>query len=234
MLISLNDRDSSSNRKNTPLILVADDDDIFRETLCHVFEKDGYLVEGAADGDAALSAFERLRPDIVLLDINMPRMDGISVCARLQEIFPDSDRIPVLMITGFDDDDSINRSFVAGATDCITKPINLTVLGQRVRRLLRARQAEDELRESEARFRTLFETAPEVIYNLSAKDGTLTLLNPAFETVTGWSRSEWLGRSRLWYTRMTCPSLQTDFAGAYAASQYHQPRYAFAPSQASI
>jgi PAS domain S-box-containing protein len=137
--------DETTVQQNVSLILVVDDDRMMRRMVRRALESRGYAVEEAEDGAQALSAYERLQPDIVLLDILMPEMDGFATLARLQAL-PGGDRTPVLMITAFDDKASVDRAFEAGATDYITKPIHLEVLRHRVHRLLRARQAEEALR----------------------------------------------------------------------------------------
>jgi len=68
-----------------------------------------------------LDAYLRLQPDIVLLDAIMPVMDGFSCCSHLQ-LLPGGDRTPILMITGLDDQDSVDQAFEAGAIDYVTKP----------------------------------------------------------------------------------------------------------------
>ena len=169
--------DETTVQQNVSLILVVDDDRMMRRMVRRALESRGYAVEEAEDGAQALSAYERLQPDIVLLDILMPEMDGFATLARLQAL-PGGDRTPVLMITAFDDKASVDRAFEAGATDYITKPIHLEVLRHRVHRLLRARQAEEALRESEERFRTLFESVPIGIYR-TTPDGRILMANPA-------------------------------------------------------
>ena len=125
----------------------------------------GYRVEEASDGQQAIAAYTRFCPDIVLLDAVMPVMDGFSCCKQLQTL-PGGDRTPVLMITRLEDEESIELAFDAGATDFITKPINGTVLRQRVRYLLQASQAMAQLRQqteraqaSEKRLRLALEAA---------------------------------------------------------------------------
>lgn len=120
----------------SPLILIADDDKVMRLQLRKAMEQQGYQVAEASDGDEAIAAYIRLHPHIVLLDANMPVMDGFTCCNKLQKL-PGGDRTPVLMITGLDDQASVDRAFDAGATDYVTKPIHWAVLRQRVRRLLR-------------------------------------------------------------------------------------------------
>lgn len=131
--------------RSSPLILVVDDSKLIQLKLRDVLERDGYSVTEAGDGVQALDAYERLRPDIVLMDAIMPVMDGFTACARLQKL-PGGDRTPVLMVTSLDDDKSVNLAFEAGATDFITKPIHWAVLRHRVHRLLRARKAEEILK----------------------------------------------------------------------------------------
>ncbi len=88
----------------------------------------------------ALSIFENLQPDIILLDVVMPKMDGFETCKRLRQS-PRGANVPIVMITGLDDLESINQAYDAGATDFITKPINWTLLNYRVRYILRSSQA---------------------------------------------------------------------------------------------
>jgi diguanylate cyclase (GGDEF)-like protein len=122
-------------------ILVVDDDRTMRLLLRHALEQDGYDVAEAHDGVQALDNFISVQPDIVLMDAAMPELDGFAACASLQRL-PGGENTPILMITGLNDDASVERAFTAGATDYITKPVNWAVLRQRVRRMVSERRAE--------------------------------------------------------------------------------------------
>ncbi|MGD8512814.1 MAG: response regulator [Deltaproteobacteria bacterium] len=137
-------------QREQPVVLVADDDMTVRLLARESMEQAGLTVEEAEDGAQALSAFKRLQPDIVLLDVFMPELDGFGVCEALRKL-PGGEATPVLMITGADDTKSIDRAYEAGATDFAPKPINWLILQHRVRYMLRASRAFEELRESEAR-----------------------------------------------------------------------------------
>src|SRR3984893_10526709 len=132
------------------LVLVVDDEAIMRLLARTALERAGFAVEEADDGQAALAAFERLQPDLVLLDVVMPILDGFQACEALRKL-EGGEHAPVLMMTGLDDSDSINRAYHVGATDFITKPIAWPMLGHRVRHLLRAQRALLDLKESQAR-----------------------------------------------------------------------------------
>ncbi|HEY9853100.1 MAG TPA: response regulator [Leptolyngbyaceae cyanobacterium] len=143
----------STDRKNDyPLILVIDDDRLMRIQLRRAMEQIGYRVAEASDGQEGLTAYMSLHPDIVLLDALMPVMDGFTCCNLLQQL-PGGDRTPVLMITGLEDAESVDLAFEVGAIDYITKPIHWPVLSQRVRRLLEASRATEELRQQTERVR---------------------------------------------------------------------------------
>ncbi|MEB3250049.1 MAG: response regulator [Merismopediaceae bacterium] len=124
----------------TPLILIVDDDHSLRTLLKLALGREGYRTEEASNGQDALSQFERIQPDIVLLDAMMPEMDGFSCCQQLRQSAQGA-TTPVLMITFLDDQESVDQAFAAGATDFITKPIHWGVLSQRVQRLLDAQRA---------------------------------------------------------------------------------------------
>jgi PAS domain S-box-containing protein len=118
-------------------------------------EKAGYQVAEASDGKQAIAAYTRFQPDIVLLDTTMPLMDGFSCCTQLQIL--GGDRIPVLMLTTLEE--AVERVFAAGASDYITKPIQWTVLHQRVRRLLQACPVTEELQQHEQQLKSVLESA---------------------------------------------------------------------------
>ena len=123
--------------RETPVLLVVDDQSVMRLMLRRALERDGYRVVEAADGQTAMAEFVKHQPDMLLLDAVMPGMDGFEVCQWLREQ-PDGERCPCLLITGLNDDASVDRAFAAGATDFIPKPIHWAVLRQRVRLLLQA------------------------------------------------------------------------------------------------
>lgn len=130
-----------------PLILVADDDDLIRLTLRKLLEKEGYRVVEACDGHECLAAYQNNQPNIVLLDVEMPGMNGLDCCALLQTI-PGSEHTPILMLTGFEDKASVERAFESGATDYIIKPIHCAVLRRRLRILIEKSQLYRELEQA--------------------------------------------------------------------------------------
>ncbi len=103
--------------------------------LRHWLEAEGYRVVEAADGAACLSAYEQEHPDLVLLDIILPDQDGLECCKQIQRMSGGS-YTPILMMTGCEDEASINRAFAWGAMDYIVKPIAWSILRHRLRRLL--------------------------------------------------------------------------------------------------
>jgi diguanylate cyclase (GGDEF)-like protein len=137
------------SKRGTPLVMVVDDDDAVRLLARETLEHSGFAVWDTETGELALDAFEEKSPDIVLLDVMMPGIDGFSVCSAIRRTASGRDT-PVLMMTGLDDLESIDCAFEAGATDFITKPINWHILRYRVSYMLRASGALEQLRESRA------------------------------------------------------------------------------------
>jgi signal transduction histidine kinase len=124
-------------QRDRPLILIADDDEIERFLQRQVLEPAGFDIVEATSGGEALECFSSFRPDIVVLDVMMPDMNGFDVCAAMRAV-PRGGETPILMATALDDVDSIDRAYRVGATDFIGKPINWPVLPHRVRYMLRA------------------------------------------------------------------------------------------------
>jgi diguanylate cyclase (GGDEF)-like protein len=133
-----------------PLVLVVDDDAGGRRLTRATLKRAGFEVTEAADGLQALEAAKATMPDLVLMDVSMPEMDGFTATAELRKL-PGGGRVPVVMMTGLEDVKSIETAFEAGATDFITKPINWTILAHRVRYMLRASKAIDDLDASQRR-----------------------------------------------------------------------------------
>jgi diguanylate cyclase (GGDEF)-like protein len=125
----------STTEPNPQRILLVDDDLVVRAKVSESLEQDGFEVILAKNGDDGIAAYQEYRPDLILVDAVMPILDGFEFCEQLKNL---GERLtPILMITSLDDNDSVDRAFASGATDYITKPINLPVLRQRVRNLVR-------------------------------------------------------------------------------------------------
>lgn len=124
-----------SARTRRPLVLIVDDQEDNRETLEGLVLELGYDVHHATDGVEALDAVTSEAPDLVLLDIDMPRMDGLAVCARLKSD-PDRRLIPVVLLTGHAERD-LSAGLAAGADDFLTRPFDIEALRVRARVLLR-------------------------------------------------------------------------------------------------
>lgn len=137
-------------KQKDPVILVVDDDMAMRMLMRESLEQGGMRVEEAENGVEALSAFERFDPDVVLMDVNMPEMDGFTACSKIRKM-PGGEDATVVMVTGLDDVESIKLAYEVGATDFITKPINWPILNHRVRYLIRATAAFRALHRSKIR-----------------------------------------------------------------------------------
>lgn len=146
--------DAISAVVDSALILLIDDDPFIRLQLRLCLEKEGYRVVEANDGLEGLAAYQALHPDLVLLDAVMPEMDGFECCTKLMSL-PEGTHIPVLMITGLEDQASVDLAFEVGATDFVTKPIHWAVLRQRVRRLLQQSLLRQQLEAANQRLQSL-------------------------------------------------------------------------------
>jgi diguanylate cyclase (GGDEF)-like protein/PAS domain S-box-containing protein len=133
-----------------PVVLVADDDPTMRVLVAETLGPDGVDVVEAEDGDGALQLVRERMPDVMLLDVQMPGCDGFHVCEEIRAL-PRGADLPIVMMTGRDDVESIRRAYEAGATDFLTKPIPWLILSHRVRYLLRSSANLAELRKSRER-----------------------------------------------------------------------------------
>ncbi len=120
-----------------PHAMVVDDDEVFRTVVRAYLEAAGFRVDEAESGPAALERFEEVAPDIVLLDLLMPGMDGFDTCAAIRDLSAGR-QTPIVMMTGVEDGDSIERAYGVGATDFIVKPVNSFILTHRLQHILRA------------------------------------------------------------------------------------------------
>ena len=133
-----------------PLALVVDDDPTLRLYTCAALKKAGFEAVEADGGAIALNLFPATMPDLVLLDLMMPDMDGFETCKAIRRL-PGGRYTQILMVTGLDDNASIERAFDAGANDFVTKPINWTMLTHKGKYLLRAGRAFKALDQSRSR-----------------------------------------------------------------------------------
>lgn len=138
-------------------ILIADDNQQNRELVEAYLGDEDYVIEMACDGQQTLAQVEAFQPDLILLDIMMPKMSGFEVCQHLKQNQA-TQAIPVLMITALRDSADIEKAVDAGADDFLSKPVQRVELKTRVRSLLRVRHLTNErdrllayLKELEAR-----------------------------------------------------------------------------------
>jgi diguanylate cyclase (GGDEF)-like protein len=133
--------------QNGNLILVVDDERYVRYIARAALEGAGYAVAEAEDGECALRLAAEIKPDLILVDVRMPNMDGFELCQRLRQMAT-FQHTPLVVTTVLDDSESIDQAYAAGATDFATKPINWPLLVHRMRYMLRSNGATRDLYES--------------------------------------------------------------------------------------
>ncbi len=184
--------ETASTSNGTPVVLVVDDDFQLCEFLSDLLESDGFEVLRAWDGEEALRLVETTSPDLVLLDIRMPRLDGIQTCAALRKR-PETAYIPILMLTADVDEESIGQAFAAGATDYMAKPPSPLALRFRAAGLINARRRNCQLRETETRLQSVIRHASDAILTL---DHALTVVsaNPSAASLFATAAENLVGR----------------------------------------
>jgi two-component system, OmpR family, response regulator RegX3 len=123
-----------------PLILVVDDEQSYRDALSIALQREGFLVETAADGPEAIARFDATRPALVLLDVMLPKISGVDVCRDLRA----RSRVPIIMVTARNSEIDAVVGLEVGADDYVTKPFRLRELIARVRAALRRVPVEDD------------------------------------------------------------------------------------------
>lgn len=203
-------------------ILIVDDQLSAREVLRVVLEDKGYHLVFASSGKEALNQAIKLIPDLVLLDVMMPDMDGFEVCRRMR-----ADQrlveVPIIMLTSLDDRDSRLRGLELGVDDFITKPFNSAELQARVRTITRLnRQRRLHLLELQAerdRTQAILEALGEAIVVTDA-NGVIQYINPAAVALTGFTPAEAIGQSwRLWQIADSSAHLYNEILTVVQAGQ---------------
>jgi len=151
---------SEIGQLENPVVLVADDDLTHLLVAEEVLQQAGFRVVTATDGRQALELFDKVKPDIVLLDVEMPGLNGFDICKaiRFKEVGRET---PIILITGLEDDRSVNRAYDLGATDFVNKPIAWSVLPHRIRYVLKASMSLNDLR-------GLISAVPDLIFIVNA------------------------------------------------------------------
>ncbi len=161
-------------------VLVADDDPVMRLLMLEMLAQVGLDAIEAGDGIEALAQARSSRPDLILMDVDMPRMDGFDACSALRAAERDGVCVPVIMVTGSDDIDAVTHAYEVGATDFVSKPINWPILGHRVLYVLRASDAIARLRIADAQNRAVLAAIPDTFFRLNA-DGFYLDYEPGHE-----------------------------------------------------
>jgi len=125
---------------NMATVLLVEDDDTLRETLSYLLRREGHDIRTAADGDAGLDAFARYAPDIILLDLMIPGVDGIEVCRRIRQ----TSSVPIIILTAKNTEGDVVLGLEMGADDYITKPFSTPELLARIRSAIRRGRAATE------------------------------------------------------------------------------------------
>ncbi len=134
-----------------PTVLVVDDDIRMLRMMKRMLELEGFAAQMADGGDPALRMFEKETPDLVLLDVMMPDLDGYSVCQRIREF----SQVPIIMVTARDQDREKVEGLDAGADDYVTKPFSASELAARVRAVLRRTRGQARPRESAFQYKDM-------------------------------------------------------------------------------
>ncbi|MEG3620283.1 EAL domain-containing protein [Magnetovibrio sp. PR-2] len=190
---------SEQNQSDPPKahILVVDDNDMNRDLLVRRLERKSFTTESADGGHAALGKVGSTDFDLVLLDINMPDLDGISVLSKIRET-KDAADLPIIMVSARDASEHIAEAINAGANDYITKPIDFPVAFARINTQLDVHHAQKRLRESEERYALAFRGANDGLWDWNLKTGQV-YYSERWKEMLGFDANESLETPENWF-----------------------------------
>ena len=180
-------------RLSRPLILIVDDTPANISVLVDLLSAHNFAVSVAEDGESALEQVAYVQPDLILLDVLMPKVDGFAMCSRLKER-PLTCDIPVIFMTGLIDTASKVKGFELGAVDYITKPFQHDEVLARINLHLALRQFNTRLQQSEERLSRIIESIMDAIVALD-RDGCIRMFNRAAERMFRCSATLAIGQS---------------------------------------
>jgi PAS domain S-box-containing protein len=186
----------SEQNKKKPLILMVDDIPKNLQILGSILGANEYLITPAMSGEQALARVEQLMPDLILLDVMMPGIDGFETCRQIKAN-PKTKEIPVIFLTAKTETVDIVQGFNVGAIDYVTKPFQAEELLTRVKTQISLKQKNnelkvlyDELKKSEKKYKGLFDTSIDGIIRIDASYEILDI-NPGAKTLLGLSSDSW-------------------------------------------
>ncbi len=161
---------SASPSPQRGVVLVADDDPVMRLLMLEMLQQVGLDGIEAEDGRQAVALARERRPDLILMDVEMPHLDGFAACRAIRRGEGPGGSVPIVMVTGGDDIEAVTSAYEAGATDFVSKPINWPILGHRVLYVLRASDAIARLRIADAQNRAVLAAIPDTFFRMN-RDG---------------------------------------------------------------
>ncbi len=176
---------------NVTSLLYVEDDPRQREALATQLRAEGFRVKAVASGRAGLQALKRGRPDVVLCDLNMPRMNGLDVLRRVKAERPE---LPVVLLTAHGSVDQAVAAIKEGAYDFLLKPLEIHRVVTTVRKALEHTRLQRELASAESNIQRIMENVPDLIYSLDT-EGRFLNVSPASETLLGYTPRELVGAS---------------------------------------
>lgn len=203
----------ATNVEHKSIILAVDDNPVNLEELCDLLNEAGFDVLRADSGQHALDQVEAIRPDLIMLDVLMPDMDGFTLCRRFKSNAHTA-QIPVLFMTSLDDTANKLKGFELGAIDYVTKPFQHDEVLARVTTHLALQKLKAELQEKEERLSRIFEYAMDAIITLD-QNGEVTMFNAAAEQMFGCPAGDTLGKP---LDRFLSPALKQALDAYYGAS----------------
>jgi diguanylate cyclase (GGDEF)-like protein/PAS domain S-box-containing protein len=181
-------------------LLVVDDDTMNRDLMLRRLTRRGFEASLASDGKSALEWINANRVDLVLLDIEMPDMNGIEVLKILRETYTPA-QLPIIMVTGKASSDEVVEALAAGANDYVTKPIDFPVVLARIQTQLSRKHAEEALRESEERYALAVRGANDGLWDWDLMENK-TYFSPRWKSMLGWEEHEVSDDPDEWFRRI--------------------------------
>ncbi len=163
-------------------ILIVDDDELQRDLMRNALEDLGLVIHEAADGAEALDIFRKRNPTLVVMDINMPVMDGLTACREMNRI-PGSEAAAIIMVTGMDDIADVRKAYDLGAREFITKPLDWPMFQMRVKYIMRIQQGYLKVRHSREKLMWAQHAAAVGLWEFDAEARTIRLFDDTIQVL---------------------------------------------------